>query len=180
VKFTPTPLAGAWLVSLEPHTDERGFFARVWCAEEFAARKLDTRVAQCSLSFNQRRGTLRGMHWQAAPHEETKVVRCVRGALHDVIIDLRPDSATYTRHFAAELSAENRLALYVPAGFAHGFQTLADDTEILYQISEFYAPEAGRGVRWNDPAFGIRWPIAGPLLSERDRSYPDFVPERRQ
>ena len=180
MKFTPTPLAGAWLVSLEPHTDERGFFARVWCAEEFAARKLDTRVAQCSLSFNQRRGTLRGMHWQAAPHEETKVVRCVRGALHDVIIDLRPDSATYTRHFAAELSAENRLALYVPAGFAHGFQTLADDTEILYQISEFYAPEAGRGVRWNDPAFGIRWPIAGPLLSERDRSYPDFVPERRQ
>jgi len=174
VRFEPTPLSGAWIVALEPHADERGFFARVWCAEEFGARGLETRVAQTSLSLNRRRGTLRGMHWQAAPHEETKVVRCVRGAMFDVIIDLRPASPTYARHFAVELSAENRLALYVPKGFAHGFQTLADDTEVLYQISEFYAPAAGRGARWNDPAFGIRWPIAEPILSARDRDYPDF------
>jgi len=178
VRFSATPLAGAWLVALEPHADLRGFFARTWCAREFEAHGLDTRVAQCSLSHNRRRGTLRGMHWQAAPYEETKVVRCVRGALHDVIIDLRPASPTYTHHFAVELSAENRLALYVPAGFAHGFQTLADDTEVLYQISQFYLPEAGRGARWNDPAFRIAWPIADPILSERDRTYPDFVPER--
>jgi dTDP-4-dehydrorhamnose 3,5-epimerase len=176
VKFTATPLAGAWLIAVEPQEDERGSFARVWCAREFGAQGLDTRLVQASVSLNRRRGTLRGMHWQASPHEETKLVRCTRGAIHDVIIDLRPDSPTFTRHFAAELTADNRLALYVPQGLAHGFQTLADETEVLYQMSAFHVPEAGRGVRWNDPAFGIRWPIAPPVLNQRDATYPDFSP----
>jgi dTDP-4-dehydrorhamnose 3,5-epimerase len=176
VKFTPTPLAGAWLIAVEPHEDERGSFARVWCAREFGAQGLDTRLVQASVSLNRRRGTLRGMHWQASPHEETKLVRCTRGAIYDVIIDLRTDSPTFTHHYAAELTADNRLALYVPPGLAHGFQTLADDTEVLYQMSAFHVPEAGRGVRWNDPAFGIRWPIAAPILNQRDATYPDFSP----
>ena len=178
MKFTHAPLAGAWLIGLEPHEDERGFFARLWCAEEFGARGLETDVAQTSMSYNRRRGTLRGMHWQAAPHEETKVVRCLRGALYDVIIDLRPESATFTHHFAVELTAGNRLALYIPRGFAHGFQTLEDDTEVLYQMSVPYSPDHGRGVRWDDPAFGIRWPIVPPVMLARDGTYPDFHPER--
>ncbi len=176
--FTPTPLDGAWLVDLERHEDDRGFFARTWCAREFAARGLDPQLAQCSLSYNRRRGTLRGMHWQAAPHEEVKLVRCVRGAIWDVIIDLRPDSPDYTRHYGVELSAATGRALWVPRGFAHGFVTLENDTEIFYQMTDFYAPEAARGVRWNDPAFGIEWPVANPEMNERDATYPDFVPER--
>lgn len=176
--FTATDLAGAWVLDLDPHEDERGFFARVWCAREFAERGLEPRLVQSSLSFNQRRGTLRGMHFQAAPFEEVKLVRCTRGAIHDVIVDLRPESPTYTRHIAFELTADNRRQLYIPRGCAHGFQTLAADCEVVYQMSEFYTPDAGRGVRWNDPAFGIRWPIADPILNERDRSYPDFTPTR--
>ena len=173
--FTPTPLAGAVLVDLERNEDARGYFARTWCRREFAAAGLDVALAQCSVSHNRRRGTLRGLHYQAAPHEEDKLVRCTRGALHDVIVDLRPGSATYTRHFAVELTVENGRALFIPRGFAHGFQTLADDTDVLYQMSEFYAAEAARGVRWNDPAFGIAWPIAEPILHPRDAGYPDFA-----
>jgi dTDP-4-dehydrorhamnose 3,5-epimerase len=139
-------------------------------------RGLDPAVAQVSLSWNRRRGTLRGMHFQAAPDEETKIVRCIRGSLHDVLLDLRRDSPAYLRWEACELTAENRLALYVPRGVAHGFQTLADDTELIYQISQFQAAGSARGVRWNDPAFGIAWPLSDPILSDRDREYPDFVP----
>jgi dTDP-4-dehydrorhamnose 3,5-epimerase len=174
VIFTSAPLAGAMLVDLERHDDERGFFARAWCRREFAAAGLDPELAQASISRNRRRGTLRGMHYQAAPHEEDKVVRCVRGALYDVIIDLRPASPTYTRHFGVELTAENGRALFIPKGFAHGFQTLVDDTDVLYQMSQFYAAEAARGVRWNDPAFAVEWPISSPILHPRDASYPDF------
>ena len=172
--FTETALAGAYVIEPERHADARGFFARVWCAREFAAHGLETQVSQCSISLNARRGTLRGMHYQTPPHEEVKLVRCTRGALYDVIIDLRPGSPTFTRHVAVELTAENRRMLYIPHGFAHGFQTLEDDTEVLYQMSEFYAPGAARGVRWNDATFGIAWPIANPILLERDGSYPDF------
>ena len=175
MRFTETRLRGAFVIEPEPRLDERGFFARTWCEREFAQHGIGMVIRQCNLSANRRRGTLRGMHYQAPPHAEAKVVSCVRGAIHDVIIDLRPESATYRQHAAVELSAENRRLLYVPAGFAHGFQTLADDTEVYYQMSEFYAPAAARGVRWNDPAFAIEWPPAVPrVLSAQDRSYPDF------
>jgi dTDP-4-dehydrorhamnose 3,5-epimerase len=176
VIFTETPLPGAFVVDPEPLEDARGLFARTWCWREFEARGLETRIAQCSTSFNKRKGTLRGMHYQEPPAAETKVVRCTRGSFHDVIIDLRPDSRTFTRHFAGVLTADNRKMLYVPAGFAHGFQTLEDGTEVFYQISEFYSPDHGRGVRWDDPAFGIRWPEDERTIVERDRSYPDFRP----
>ncbi|HET9986326.1 MAG TPA: dTDP-4-dehydrorhamnose 3,5-epimerase [Longimicrobiales bacterium] len=172
--FTETPLAGAYLIDPEPIEDERGFFARAWCRRELEALGLETRVAQCSISYNRRRGTLRGMHYQAAPFEEVKVVRCIRGSIFDAIIDLRPGSPTFGRHFAVELGAEDRRALYVPRGFAHGFQALEDATEVHYQISEFHSPEHARGVRWNDPAFGIRWPIPDPVILDRDAAYPDF------
>jgi dTDP-4-dehydrorhamnose 3,5-epimerase len=175
VIFIPTALPGAFVIEPEPASDSRGLFARTWCRRELAAQGLDTELAQSSTSFNKRKGTLRGMHCQAAPFAETKIVRCTRGAIHDVIIDLRPDSATYLRHVAVVLTAEDRKALYVPKGFAHGFQTLEDDTEVLYQISEFYSPEHSRGVRWDDPAFGIAWPQDDRTMSERDRSYPDFL-----
>lgn len=169
--FTETAVRGAWLVEPEPHQDERGFFARLWCRREFAEHGLDTTIAQCSTSFNLRRGTLRGLHYQAAPHEEVKIVRCTRGAIYDVAVDLRVGSQTRGRHAAVELSAANGRMLYVPRGCAHGFQTLADDTEVFYQMSEFYAPESGRGVRWNDPAFGISWPLTPPILNARDAAY---------
>ena len=174
--FTPTPLAGAFVIEPEPIPDARGLFARTWCQRELEAHGLESRSAQCSTSFNKRKGTLRGMHYQAAPFAETKIVRCTRGAMYDVIVDLRPVSATFTRHFGAILTADNRKAMYIPKGFAHGFQTLEDDTEVLYQISEFYSPEHSRGVRWNDPAFGIAWPPDELTLSDRDRAYPDFRP----
>jgi dTDP-4-dehydrorhamnose 3,5-epimerase len=173
VIFTPTPLAGAFVIEPEPLPDSRGLFARTWCRRELEARGLETRIAQCSTSFNKRKGTLRGMHYQVAPFAETKIVRCTRGSLHDVIVDLRPGSPTFGRHCAVVLSADNRKAMYVPTGFAHGFQTLEDDTEVLYQISEFYSPEHSRGLRWDDPALGIRWPEDERTISERDRSYPD-------
>jgi dTDP-4-dehydrorhamnose 3,5-epimerase len=174
VIFTETALPGAWIVDVERLEDSRGFFARSWCEREFAERGLNPRLAQCNVSFNKRRGTLRGLHYQASPHREAKLIRCTRGAIHDVILDLRPDSPAFKRHTAVVLDAESRRMLYVPEGFAHGFQTLEDDTEVFYQMSAAHAPDHARGVRWNDPAFGIQWPEAERTISERDQRYPDF------
>jgi dTDP-4-dehydrorhamnose 3,5-epimerase len=176
VRFSETTLAGPVIVEPEPFVDARGLFARTWCAREFDAHGLCSRLVQSSVSLNTRRGTLRGMHFQTAPFAEVKLVRCTRGAILDVIIDLRPESPTFTRHFAVELTEANHRALYIPEGFAHGFQTLEDGSEVLYQMSEFYVPDAGAGVRWNDPTFAIAWPIASPILNERDATYPDFAP----
>jgi dTDP-4-dehydrorhamnose 3,5-epimerase len=173
--FRETTIAGVWIIEPERHEDERGFFARTWDTEEFAQRGLNARLAQCSISFNRRRGTLRGMHYQAKPYEEAKIVRCTAGSIFDVAVDLRPGSATFCNWVGAELSAENRVALYVPEGCAHGFLTLTDDSEVAYQISEFHAPDAARGVRWDDPAFGIEWPGDVLVINDRDRSYPDFT-----
>lgn len=172
--FTETRLKGAFVLELERREDDRGFFARSWCQKEFEAHSLNSVVVQCNISFNRLKGTLRGMHYQAAPFEEAKLVRCTAGALYDVIIDLRPDSATYKQHVGEVLSAANYKMLYVPEGFAHGFQTLEDATEIFYQMSQFYSPEHARGVRYNDPAFGIQWMIGEPVIADRDRDYPDF------
>ena len=172
--FTATPMLGAVIIDVEPFEDERGFFARSFCSREFAAHGLSPHVAQCSISFNRTRGTLRGLHFQRPPHAEVKLVRCTAGVLYDVIIDLRPDSLTFRRHFGVELSARNRKMLYVPEGFAHGFQTLQDDTEVCYQMSTPFCRDAAAGVRWNDPAFAIDWPLAVTVISERDRTYPDF------
>ncbi len=174
--FTDTQLQGAFVIEPEQVEDERGFFARAWCQREFEARGLNPRLVQCSISSNKKKGTLRGMHYQVKPHQEAKLVRCTMGAIYDVIIDIRPDSPTFKRWLALELTAGNRRMLYVPEGFAHGFQTLEDNTEVFYQMSEFYAPECARGVRWNDPAFAIRWPAGGQIISERDQKYPDFTP----
>ena len=173
--FVPTALPGAFVVEPERREDPRGFFARTWCAREFEAHGLNPRLCQCSVSFNKRKGTLRGMHYQAAPHQEAKLVRCTMGAIHDVIIDLRPASPAFKQHVAVVLTAENRRMLYVPEGFAHGFQTLADDTEVFYQMSEFHSPGHARGVRWDDPAFGLVWPPDDRIIIDRDRSYPDFA-----
>src|SRR5882724_292231 len=172
MKFEQTPLPGAFVVDLDRKDDERGFFARTFCHDEFAEHGLVTDYAQSSVSFNKRRGTLRGMHFQKKPHEETKLVRCTMGAIFDVIVDLRPGSPTQTRWFGIELSAVNRKALYVPKGFAHGFITLIDESEVLYQISAKFHPESAAGVRWNDPAFAIKWPVEAVVVSGRDRSYP--------
>ena len=172
--FTETQLKGAYIITPERIEDERGFFARTWDRHEFEARGLNTNLAQCNISYNARRGTLRGMHYQAAPHAETKLVRCTSGAIYDVIIDLRPGSPTLKQWQATELSAANRCMLYIPPGFAHGFQTLADQSEVFYQMAEFYAPNYARGVRWNDPAFGIVWPEAPQVIAARDQAYPDF------
>jgi dTDP-4-dehydrorhamnose 3,5-epimerase len=177
--FSATPLTGAYVVDVEQRADDRGFFARTWCQREFADMGLSHDVVQCNLSHTTRRGTLRGMHWQAAPYGEAKLVRCTRGSIWDVIIDLRPDSPTYTRHFGVELTSVSARALFVPEGFAHGFVTLEDETDVFYQMSQFYEPSAARGVRWNDPAFGIAWPISDPLLHPRDAHYPDFVRESK-
>lgn len=174
MKFTETLIKGAFVVEPERFDDERGFFARTFCRREFEAHQLNPDLVQCSISFNRRRGTLRGMHYQVAPHAETKIVRCTRGAIYDVIVDLRPQSPTFRQWVAVELNAENRLLLYIPEGLAHGFQSLVDDTEVFYQISEYYAPECCGGVRWNDPAFQIRWPIETSIISARDQSYGDF------
>jgi dTDP-4-dehydrorhamnose 3,5-epimerase len=174
--FTETTLTGAFLIEPERLTDERGFFARTWCQQEFAAIGLDPQWVQCNISFNERRGTLRGMHYQAAPYAETKLVRCTMGAIYDVIIDLRPDSATFRQWLAVELTADNRLMLFIPEGFAHGFQTLTDGTEVFYLMSQVYAPEYARGVRWDDSAFKVSWPAEKRVISERDRSFADFLP----
>jgi dTDP-4-dehydrorhamnose 3,5-epimerase len=175
VIFVETKLKGPFVIEVERNEDHRGFFARTWCQREFAERGLNPSLVQCSVSFSRKKGTLRGMHYQIAPREEAKLVRCTRGAVYDVIIDLRPDSPSFSRWLAAELTAANGRMLYIPEGFAHGFQTLEDDTEVFYQMSEFYAPEYARGVRWNDPAFGIQWPPAERTISLRDDTYPDFV-----
>jgi dTDP-4-dehydrorhamnose 3,5-epimerase len=172
MKFTETELRGTFLIVPERHDDDRGFFARTFCQHEFAGRGLDTEVAQASFAFNTRRGTLRGMHFQYPPAAETKVVRCTRGSVLDVIVDLRPESPTYLGHLAVELSAENRLSLYVPKRFAHGYQTLEDDTEVSYQMSEFYAPELAAGLAYDDPRLGLRWPLPITAISPRDRSWP--------
>jgi len=174
VIFTPTPLSGAFLIEPEPREDERGLFARTWCAREFASHGLNPRIAQCNTSFNKRKGTLRGMHYQQAPHQEAKLMRCTQGAIYDVIVDLRPGSPSYKQYFGAVLSALDRRMLYAPEGFAHGFLTLEEDTEVFYQMSEFYEPGASRGVRWNDPTFAIRWPLAVTMISSRERGYADF------
>ena len=173
--FTPVALPGVVIVDPEPLADERGLFARTFCEKEFATRGLHTHYFQCSTSFNVHRHTLRGLHYQVAPHEEIKLVRVTQGAVFDVVVDLRPESRTFRHWFGIELSAENRRQLYIPQGFAHGFQTLTDRTEVYYQISVPYHAAAARGVRWDDSAFGIRWPEApARLISERDRQYPDF------
>ena len=176
--FQPTKLDGAYLIAMQKLEDERGFFARSWCASEFAKQGLDSHLVQCNVSFNRHKGTLRGMHYQAAPCAETKLVRCTSGAIYDVIIDLRPTSPTYLQWTAITLSAENRLMLYVPKGFAHGSQTLADETEVFYQMSNVYAPAYARGLRWNDPLFRLEWPLAVTVLSTKDQQYADYQVEQ--
>lgn len=172
--FSETNLRGVFVIEPRLLEDKRGFFARTWCQQEFKEHGLNTRLSQCSISFNNRKGTLRGMHYQADPHAEAKLVRCTRGSIYDVALDLRFGSATFGQYFAVTLSAANRKMVYIPEGAAHGFQTLEDNTEIFYQISEFYAPEAARGVRWNDPTFHIEWPLDERLISASDQNYADF------
>lgn len=176
MKFHKTPLEGARVIELEKRGDDRGFFARYFCEREFAADGLETRFVQINNSLSSKKGTLRGMHYQLPPSPEVKVVRCVRGSLWDAIVDLRPDSPTFMKWFGAELSAENRLMMYVPRGFAHGLLTLTDDVEAIYLVSAFYDPQAERGLRWNDPAIGIEWPIAPVEISPKDAKWPDFDP----
>jgi dTDP-4-dehydrorhamnose 3,5-epimerase len=172
--FTQTPLQGAFVIEPEKLGDERGFFARTFCRSEFAKHGMNPLVEQCNVSFNAHRGTVRGLHYQTTPHQEAKLVCCLKGEIFDAIVDLRPESSSFKRYFAVILSAENRLMLYVPEGFAHGFQTLAHNTEVGYQMSHSYHPEVARGVRWNDPAFSIPWPEPCRVISDRDRTYPDF------
>lgn len=178
MRFIQTPLPGTCVIELDLLGDDRGWFARTFDSQEFQMHGLDPAVIQCNASFNARRDTLRGMHYQSEPHGESKLVRCVRGRIFDVAVDLRPDSPSRCRWHAVELSAENRRAIYIPAGLAHGFQTLTDDCEVLYQMGHSYVPRAARGVRWDDPAFGIEWPAAADerIISEKDRAYPDFQP----
>lgn len=179
--FTETPLPGAFVVDLEMHEDERGFFARAWCENEFRELGLETRVVQCNISYNHEAGTLRGLHYQLQPHSEVKLVRCTRGAIWDVIVDLREDLPTYKGWFGLELTADNRRMLYVPEQFAHGYVTLAPDTETFYHVSEFYSPGHERGIRWNDPAIGIRWPeIDIRVISDKDAGHPDFDERTQQ
>ncbi len=173
--FRPTPLEGVWIVDLEPHTDERGFFARAFCAREFAGHGLDAAFVQCNLSRNRRRGTLRGLHWQAPPREEAKLVRVVRGAIFDAVVDIRPGSPTFRQAFTLRLEDESGRALYVPRGCAHGFLTLEDDTDVFYLMSDFFAPELARGARWDDPAFAIPWPEPPRYISPRDQAHPPFA-----
>jgi dTDP-4-dehydrorhamnose 3,5-epimerase len=173
--FREMPLKGAFVIEPEKFGDDRGFFARAWCKNEFEKHGLITRLVQCNISFNHKRGTVRGMHFQAAPNKETKLVRCTRGAIYDVIVDLRSGSATYLKWFGIELTADNYRMLYVPEDFAHGYKTLTDESEVFYQVSEVYSPECERGVRWDDPALGIDWPENDKLvISEKDRSWPDL------
>ncbi len=172
MRFVPTKIDGAFRIEPERLVDERGFFARTWCEREFQEHGLEPRLVQCSISFSAKRGTLRGMHFQAPPHEEVKLVRCTRGAIYDVILDLRPDSPTLLAWQGFELTAENRSAFYIPKGIAHGFLTLSDECEVFYQMSESFHGPAARGVRWNDPAFGIQWPHEVTTISQRDADYP--------
>lgn len=174
MRFTETQLNGAYIIDAERIEDERGFFALTWARNDFVARGLNAELMQCNLSYNHRAGTVRGMHWQIAPHAETKLVRCIRGAIFDVILDLRDGSPTAMQWVGVELTADNRRALYIPEGCAHGFQTLEDDTEVLYMLTEQYTPDAARGMRWDDPAIGITWSQPVTVISERDAHYPDF------
>jgi len=173
--FAETKLKGAYVIEIEKLEDKRGFFARAWCQKEFESHGLVSRLVQTNISFNRRKGTLRGMHYQVAPCEETKLVRCTRGAIYDVIIDLRPDSPTFKQWMGVKLTADNYKMLYVPENFAHGFQTLEDNTEVTYQVSQFYSPESERGVRYDDPAFGIEWPLEVRVISDKDGSWPGFL-----
>ena len=170
--FTETRIPGAWIVDITPIHDHRGFFAMTWEAEEFAARGLDASLAQCNLAFNHRQGTLRGLHFQRAPHEQVKLVRCIRGAVYDVVVDLRPGSPAFRQWAGVELTADNRRMLYVPGGLAHGYLTLSDEAEVFYQASTPWAPESEGGVRWDDPAFGITWPFEPAVISDRDATWP--------
>jgi dTDP-4-dehydrorhamnose 3,5-epimerase len=172
--FTETRLKGAFIIDLDLHEDERGFFARSWCEQEFQEHGLNPRLVQCNISYNKKRGTLRGMHYQTEPYPEAKLVRCTRGAIFDVIIDLRPASPTYKEWISVELTSDNHLAIYVPEGFAHGFQALVDTSEVFYQMSEYFHPECARGIRWNDEQFKICWPLIKTIISSRDQSYEDF------
>jgi dTDP-4-dehydrorhamnose 3,5-epimerase len=174
VIFRETTLIGAFVINLQPMEDERGHFARSFCRQKFAQHGLKTDVAQCNISFNRKKGTLRGMHFQLPPCAEAKLVRCTRGAIYDVIVDLRPDSPTYCKWTSVELSENDLTMLYIPEGVAHGFQTLSDDAEVFYHMFEFYSPKHADGVRWDDPAFGITWPLENPIISRKDRSYPNF------
>lgn len=174
MKFQPLLLSGAFIIEPDLISDDRGFFTRTFCSAEFMSMGLSGKLIQCSVSFNHRRHTLRGMHYQQKPYEEAKLVRCTRGAVQDVIVDLRADSPTFRQWTSVELSAENRRGLYIPEGFAHGFLTLADDSEVFYQMSEFFHPECAAGARWNDPAFGIAWLVEPAVISERDRTYRDY------
>jgi dTDP-4-dehydrorhamnose 3,5-epimerase len=175
MQFSPTAISGVWLIDTDVFEDERGLFARAWMPDEFASRGLDTRIAQGSLALTHKRGSIRGMHYQAAPFEETKIIRVVRGAVFDVAVDLRPGSPTFRRWVGAELTAANRRVMHVPPGVAHGYQTLEDETEVFYFVSAPYSPPHQRGVRWNDPAFAIAWPLGPPTtINERDATYPDF------
>jgi len=173
--FSETELKGAYIIALEAVKDERGYFARSYCQNEFRQIGLELTIVQCDVSYNKRKGTLRGMHYQSAPYEEAKLVSCIRGAIYDVIVDLRAQSPTYCRWLGVELTEHNCKMLYIPFGFAHGFQTLVDDTTVYYQMAEYYHPESARGVRWNDSAFGIEWPVKISIMAAKDRQFPDFV-----
>jgi len=175
MKFIETKLKGAFVVEMEKLNDERGFFARAWCQKEFESHGLTSMVVQANVSYNRKKGTLRGMHYQTAPYQECKLIRCTRGAIYDIIIDLRTDSATYKHWTAVELTADNYTMFFVPQDFAHGFLTLVDDTEITYQVSQFYTPGSERGIRFDDPAFNIQWPQEVTIISDKDRNWPDFV-----
>ena len=175
MKFTETKLKGAYVIEVEPLADERGFFARSWCQKEFAEHGLDPNLVQCNISFNLKKGTLRGMHYQAEPYQEAKLIRCTKGAIYQVVIDIRPDSFTFKQWVAVELTAENRKMLYVPKGMASGFQTLMDNTEVFYQMAEFYHPESAKVVRWDNPAFEIEWPIEVKIISDKDNSNQDLT-----
>lgn len=175
MRFKETSLSGVFILELQPIADERGFFARAWCHNEAIAHGLEVRFVQSNISYNKQTGTLRGLHRQIRPFEETKLVRCIRGAIYDVVLDLRPESPSYKKWLAVELTADNHKAIYIPPGLAHGYQTLTDDVEVFYQVSQFYAPTHERGVRWNDPAFGIEWPLTPTVISQKDQQYPLFI-----
>jgi len=176
MKFIKTGLEGAFVIELEPASDERGFFARAFCVREFEEHGLNIRVVQCNLSFNPKQGTMRGLHYQVQPAAEVKLVRCTRGAVFDVIVDVRPGSTTYLKWFGVELTSDSRTMIYVPEGYAHGYLSLVDNSEVFYQVSDFYSPGHERGARWNDPTFAIRWPAEPKVISIKDRTYPDFKP----
>lgn len=175
MKFIETKLEGAFVVEIEKLFDERGFFARSWCQKEFDTHGLNSRPVQANVSYNRKKGTMRGLHYQIAPHQECKLVRCTRGAIYDVIIDLRPESPTYKQWAGVELTADNYTMLFIPEDFAHGFITLVDNTEITYQVSQFYTPGSEKGIRFDDPAFDIQWPLEVTIISDKDRTWPDFV-----